>query len=131
MKAFRHIILFLSILVILGHDFVPHSHRGDSELAKQTTEVSSFSHDHSSLDFQDAFSHFQHSNFQNTLVFLGELPGKDFPDDNTLGLSELAIVSVVFPQWQVSYQQRPFRSISDPLNQEFFFSFSLRGPPTS
>ena len=129
MKIFRYIIFFLSVLVISGHDVVPHFHDDDHDSVAHS-DIIPISSTNSFVDLQSIFSHFQHNVNGGNLVYLTvakkqiNFQKKSFSQTNFFVAPENPIV------WYANYKKQRFKDyLTNPPNYELNAA-PLRGPPT-
>ncbi|NCI46693.1 hypothetical protein [Sediminibacterium soli] len=129
MKQFRYITFILSLMVIMGHDVVPHFHVDENDLLEHSATIP---HQTNSglKDIQNAFSHFQHSSAERNLVYLGAVEKKINPQIKALDYMPY-LVSVEYSLiWYANYKKQRFWEINVTPDNYRLHSFSLRGPPT-
>ncbi|HEX8041301.1 MAG TPA: hypothetical protein VF490_19270 [Chryseosolibacter sp.] len=128
MGIIRNIAFVLALLVMVGHDVVPHTHDDDDQTSEQPARLPGTSN-HGPTDIQHAFSQLQHAPGRG-LVYLGALKrsdvfqGKLFLD---LSFAELADSGL---DWFFNYRKHRFWE-HVPLSIVYKLKcFSLRGPPS-
>lgn len=129
MKLFRYLTFLLSVLVITGHDFVPHFHEDDHHSAEHSS-TEPVSSNNSPTNFQNLFSHFQHGVNENHLVYLTatekqiNFQKKSFVPTTFFTVTENPLV------WYINYKKQRFKDyLTNPSNGKLNSS-SLRGPPS-
>jgi hypothetical protein len=126
MGIFRNIALLLSLLVMVGHDVVPHTHADDDLTSEQSAKLPDKSN-HGQADIQNTFSHLQHGS--GGLLYLSTCERKHgfqvklFQDLSFLESADNRLA------WYSNHRKHRFWeyvpvSITCKLN-----SFALRGPP--
>lgn len=129
MKLFRCFIFLLSILVISGHDIVPHFHEDDHNSAEHSAALP-ISSNNSLANLENLFSNFQHGANEGHLVYLTatekqiNLQKKSFVQTAFFAITENPIV------WYANYKKQRFKDYLTNSPNYQLNSFSLRGPPT-
>lgn len=129
MKIIRHIAFLLSLIVMMGHDVVPHFHVDDDHLTEHSATIPS-STNIGLKAIQTAFSHLQHSSTERHLVYLGgtekktNFQTKDFFPIPILNTAEYGI------SWYANYKKQRFWEYVTPSSSYKLNSSSLRGPPS-
>lgn len=128
MKIFRYVIFLLSILVISGHDIVPHFHDDDHDSTAHSDTLPIFS-GNNLVDLQSLFSHFQHNVNGGNLVYLTAGKGqvkfqkKSFLQTTFFIAPESSLV------WYANYKKQRFKDyLINPPDYKIN-SVPLRGPP--
>jgi hypothetical protein len=128
MKLFRYFTFLLSILIISGHDFVPHFHEDDHHSAEHSSTEPVSSND-SSTNFQNLFYHFQHGVNESHLVYLTAIKKQinflkiSFVPITFFNLADNSLVCYA------NYKKQRFKDyLTNPPNYNLNSS-SLRGPP--
>lgn len=129
MKLFKYFIFLLSILVITGHDIVPHFHEDDYILAEYSATLP-ISSNNNSANLQNLFSHFQHNVNERYLVYL-TASGKhiNFYKNPFLQTSFFTAKDYQL-LWYANDKKQRFKGYLTNSPNYKLNSFSLRGPPT-
>lgn len=129
MKQIRHILFLLSLLVIMGHDVVPHIDEVGKAMSEHSAPLPASSNNGLS-DLGHIFSNFQHGITERNLVYLGSAEEKaDFQTKTFYHIPYLSIVEYRLV-WYTNYKkQRFWQNVKIPSSYNIN-SLSLRGPPS-
>ncbi len=129
MKQVRYIAFLLSLVVMMGHDVVPHFHV-DEDHVPEHSATSPHSTNNGLKDIQNAFSYLQHSSAERNLVYLGATEKK--ANSQIKALDYLPFLTTVeYPLvWYANYKKQRFWEYVTPSSSYTLSSFSLRGPPS-
>lgn len=128
MGIIRNIAFALALLVMVGHDVVPHTHAGDDPTAEQSAKLPDTSN-HGLTDIQNAFSRLEHAPGRS-LICLGAPERSNvfqsglFHDLSFAGIADTGLA------WYSNYRKHRFWRyfpVSIPYKPT---CFSLRGPPS-
>ncbi|MEJ7779278.1 MAG: hypothetical protein WKF68_06780 [Daejeonella sp.] len=129
LKLIRHIAFFLSVIVLMGHDAIPHFHEDEHESPEHSTTLPQSSAD-GLTDLQNSFSNFQHPTAEHNLVYL-------VSSQQTTGIQKKILYSAPFisvmefrAAWYANYKKQRFREYIAILSAYQLQYFSLRGPPS-
>ncbi|MHB1179021.1 MAG: hypothetical protein ACYCZO_11910 [Daejeonella sp.] len=128
LKLTRHIAFFLAIIVLMGHDAIPHFHVDKNDLHENFTTIPQpFADDFA--DLQKLFSNFQHPTAKHTLVYLGSSEKATDLQKKTFYNAPFLFVMEYRTAWYANYKKHRFREyIVIPFSFKSKYS-SLRGPP--
>ncbi|OYZ55322.1 MAG: hypothetical protein B7Y11_01495 [Sphingobacteriia bacterium 24-36-13] len=129
MKIIKYITFILSLLVMAGHDVVPHLHDDEHAMAEHSAAVP-HSLNNGLTDLQNAFSHFQHSADGKHLVYLGAVEKKVSPQINKFYSQSFFSVSAYSFGRHSHFKKRPFWEHIAISSSYISSSFFLRGPPS-
>ncbi|OJW81813.1 MAG: hypothetical protein BGO69_15030 [Bacteroidetes bacterium 46-16] len=130
MKIIRHIAFLLSLMVMMGHDIVPHIHMDDDHTPAQSASLPSPPNT-ALANIENAFSYFQHSSAERNLVYLGASEKKAGFELKVLNDFTAFLSTVDYPLiWYANYKkQRFWDNANIPPSYKPSSSF-LRGPPS-
>ncbi|WP_411272718.1 hypothetical protein [Daejeonella sp.] len=129
LKLIRHLAFFLAVIVLMGHDTIPHFHDDKHDSTEHSTTLPQQSTD-DLTDLQNSFSNFQHPTAEHNLVYLSfsekttGFQKKIFHSAPCLFMMEYRAV------WYANYKKQRFREYLAILSPYQLQYFSLRGPPS-
>lgn len=129
MRVIKSILFLLALMVMVGHDIVPHHHDDDdNDLIEHSATIPPLTNNGLS-NLQNAFSHFQHSTAEQHLVYLTGTEKKvSFSTDHFYWLPYFVpIESHLF--WYANYKKQRFWECDDKTSSYQVNSHALRGPP--
>lgn len=129
MKFIKYITLILSLLVMAGHDIVPHLHDDDHVMIEDFTESTHSSSD-GLLDLQDALSHFRHNANENRFVYLNTVEENVGPQINVLYCLPSFNFSSHSLIWESQIKKQRFWEQVIISSSYISNTSSLRGPPS-
>ena len=113
---------------MMGHDVVPHPHDEEHATSEHSTTIPHSSNNGLS-DFENAFSHFQHSTDERHLVYVGAVERKaNFQINNFYHPTFLSTIEYPLA-WYSNYKKQRFWEYIIISSLYISNSFSLRGPP--
>ena len=127
MGIIRNIAFVLALLIMVGHDVVPHTHDDDDQASEQPARLPVASN-HGLTDIQNAFSQLQHAPGRS-LVYLGAEKSDHFQSKlfHDVSFAEIADNGL---SWYSNYRKHRFWEYV-PLSIVYKLKcFSLRGPPS-
>ena len=129
MKIVRHIAFFLSFVVMMGHDVIPHFHEAEHDLLELSTTLPQSAGD-GLTDLQNSFAEFQHPAAEHNLVYLSSAE-----KTNNL-LKKIHYDALLHfgaespPAWYANYKKQRFKKYTLILSSLETKYFSLRAPPS-
>jgi hypothetical protein len=129
MRIIKYITFILSLLVMAGHDVVPHLHDDEHAMAEHSTTIPHSSNNGLS-DLQNAFSHFQHSADERHLVYLGAVEKKANPQINIFYHQPFFTFTEYSLVWYSNFKKQHFWEHIAISSRYISSSSFLRGPPS-
>lgn len=129
MKVIRHIAFLLSLMVIMGHDIVPHIDEVDISMSEHSAPLTASSNN-GLTNLGDIFSHFEHGATERNLIYLTSVEKKaDFQIKTFYHIPYLDIIEYRLVWYSNYKKQRFWQDVKIPSSCNIS-SLSFRGPPS-
>lgn len=131
LNLIRNILFFSALIIMIGHDVVPHNDAHHSEHNEQVTytNVSDTVHDHNSLGLGHLLSHLQH-NTDNNFVLHSIVKVELLKQQNQFVAYYQFINKESQELWYANLEKQRFRDCIIIPYPTVLSSHSLRGPPS-
>ena len=133
MRIFRNLLFSLALIIMIGHDIVPHTDMSNGEDISLSSlskiDSQQISEEHSELSH--IFEHFQHSSNESTLKYVtGAVKNLNIKKQI---IQNCALIKNIDNQfiWHANFEKQRFRDYPIIPYYTTLFSHTLRGPPSS
>jgi hypothetical protein len=129
MKAISYILFSLSLLVIMGHDFVPHVHEGESALSEDIVTLPLLSASNSKSELSHLLGRLKHNSAATSFTYLITLEKRINVNQDVLFFLPAIPLVEHGAVWYSNFRKQRFWGSADFSCKFILHSFPHRGPP--